>query len=129
MTSSNATLTPSNWALEDAERQVLDNLLVDELTRGLGAAEAEELQLLLHQAEAGQGSDDEKDTEDLLEDLHQVVAITELGLIERQRHQVENSAPPPQMPDTVEADLRALAKVEAKRLAPGNFLPFEQATI
>lgn len=134
MTPSSAALTPSHWTLDECERLLLDNLLIDEVTRGLGSAEAEELQLLLRSAREAEGADEaftgEASTSDpLLEELHHVAAVTELCLIERHRREGPTSDQTFQIPAAVEADLRALARDEAKRLAVGNVLPFEQAAV
>lgn len=136
MTGSTATLTPADWQLEDCERQILDNLLADEVTRGLGAAEAAELELLLCCARDAQGPArgvaadlDDPEIDPLLEELHRAAAATQLCLIERTRRADGDTAEIAQMPATVEADLRALATQEAKRLAAGKVLPFEQASV
>lgn len=128
MISPSPSLLPSDWSLDDGERLVLENLLVDEVTRGLGSAESEELHLLLRDARAAGDSAEAASSDPLLDELHHTAAVTELCLIERRRRQ-SGTSKATQMPATVEADLRDLAKTEAERLARGEVLPFEQAAV
>ena len=128
MTLSGTALTPSEWSLEECDRLVLDNLLVDEVTRGLGPAESEELQLLLRSARGETADPADSSPDPLLEELHHAAAVAELCLIERHR-KAERESGTAQMPATIESDLRALASDEAKRLAEGKVLPFEQVAV